>query len=388
MGEIEKWNDPKKDIKGIMMRSESGRRLLELEKRSFEQDFMNRIERKEDKNERKEPSKRSSFKYTPQSFCAILADLTRCDGFSDPNTRFISNDAEQILVRSGVPTSAAGFFLPLSDETRAITAQNAPLGTFIASFNRALNDHLILSKLGITQLPNLVGASRVCEYSGSTAKWAGDTDSAQNGKGTFNKVELTPHRLTAYLNVSRLELAQNIGIASFLADDLAQGVAEAIEYAVFGDEAHSDNKPDGFFTGKDITPMEATYTNILSIEGAVRNNGMPMNWAMNGDCERRLKTTQRNGSSIVTGGLCSDRPYFVSDMIPRITTGEGSAEKTGDGIIYGRWSDFILASWGALEIIYNPYTQAINGQATFIVNFYTDWTWVEKSFKTAAVKSV
>ncbi|KMW38695.1 hypothetical protein HMPREF1000_03874, partial [Parabacteroides sp. D26] len=88
------------------------------------------------------------------------------------------------------------------------------------------------------------------------------------------------------------------------------------------------------------------------------------------------------------GGLCSDRPYFVSDMIPRITTGEGSAEKTGDGIIYGRWSDFILASWGALEIIYNPYTQAINGQATFIVNFYTDWTWVEKSFKTAAVKGV
>lgn len=46
MGKIEKWNDPKRDIKEIMMRSESGRRLLELEKRSFEQDFMNRIEQK------------------------------------------------------------------------------------------------------------------------------------------------------------------------------------------------------------------------------------------------------------------------------------------------------------------------------------------------------
>lgn len=134
--------------------------------------------------------------------------------------------------------------------------------------------------------------------------------------------------------------------------------------------------------------METTCTNILSIEGAVRNNGMLMSSAMNGNCERQLKTMQRNGSSIVTSGLCYDRPYLVSDMISRITTRKGLTEKTGDGIIYSRWSDFMLASQDALEIIYNPYTQAINGQATFIVNFYTDWTWVEKSFKTAAVKSV
>ena len=90
------------------------------------------LEEKETRN----AEKRYSSRYKPQTFAGILADMTRCNGFSDTNTRFISNEAEKILVRSGVPTSAAGFFLPLDPEYRSINATNAPLSEFIAAFNR------------------------------------------------------------------------------------------------------------------------------------------------------------------------------------------------------------------------------------------------------------
>lgn len=382
---IERWNDPNRDFKAIMMRSKEGRELLE--KRSVDKMFKAKIEEKKEEKERRAVEKRFLSKYKPQTFAGVLADMTRCNGFSDPNTHYISNDAEEILVRSGVPTSAAGFFLPLDPEYRAINATNAPLAEFIAAFNRSMKENLILDKLGITRLPNLVGKAKVTEYTGSTAKWANETGAAENGKGTFSKIELTPKRLTAYLNVSRLELAQTTGLATFLADDLARSVSEAIEKAVFGNEAHSDNRPDGFFTGKTITPVDCTYDNILSIEAAVKNNGIPMAWAMNGQCERMLKKAQRNGSSIIAGSLCSDRSYQVSDLIPTITAGSGQTEETSECLVYGRWKDFYLASWGALEVIYNPYTQAINGLATFIVNYYTDWTWKDISFKTAALKT-
>lgn len=379
MAEIENWNDPGKDMRAIMMRSASGRRLLAMEREDLERRFKEKTRVKTVEKQQGKAEKRAFPGRVSQSFGAILADLTRCAGFSDPITRMISNDAEGVLVRSGVPTSAAGFFLPLSDERRAITDRNAPLGEFVAAFNRALDDHLLLAKLGVTRLPNLAGSSKVAEYSGSVAGWKGDTEAATNGKGTFSKVAVTPHRLTAYLNVSRMELAQNPGLSTFLANDLAQSVAEAIERAVFGNEPHSDNKPDGFFTGDgvrlaDIT--DATYSSILNIEGSVRNNGMPMAWAMNTRCEIALKKTPRNAGSIIAGGLCSDRPYLVSDLLAGEEDGEGR-------LVFGRWSDFILASWGAMEIIYNPYTQAVNGQATFIINFYTDWTWKRNSFMAA-----
>ena len=383
---IERWNDPNKDFKKILMRSESGRKLLE--QRSLDEEIKRNIdERKEEK--RKREAERRSYsrsRYKPQTFAGVLADMARCNGFSDPNTRFISDEAEEILIRSGVPTSAAGFFLPLDPEYRSINAQNAPLAEFIATFNRSMREHLILDQLGVTRIPNLVGKAKVTEYTGSTAAWAGETEGATNGKGTFSKVELSPKRLTAYLNVSRLELAQTTGLSTFLANDLARCVAEAIEKAVFGNEAHSDNRPDGFFTGQTLTPVDCTFENILAIEAAVKNNGLPMAWAMNGGCERMLKIAQRNGSSTITNGLCSDRRYLVSDLIPTITTGSGETESVSECLVYGRWTDFILASWGALEVIYNPYTQAIYGQATFIVNYYTDWTWQDLAFKTAALK--
>lgn len=386
--EVERWNDPSKDVKAIMRRSESGRRMLEDIERRSAGGTGTALKDTSDKTVKAEARGigHDSPAIEKRTFGGALMDLMSCGRIVDPELRRLSRSTEGILTGSGVPTSAIGLFVPLSMESRAITSTGGPVGDFVAKLGRSLNDNLILSRLGVNRLDGLKGRSRICDYSGSTAKWPGETGTAQQGKGSFSKSELNPHRLTAYLNVSKMELEQNVSLPSFLADDLSKSISEAIERAVFGNEAHSDNRPDGFFTGKTITPIEATYANILSIEGSVRNNGMPMNWAMNGDCERRLKATQRNGSSIVTGGLCSDRPYLVSDMIPRITTGEGLSEASGHGFVYGRWSDFTIGTWGAMEVIYNPYTQSVDGMATFTVNFYVDWTWKADSFKVGAIK--
>ena len=182
---IEKWNDPNRDFRSLMMRSESGKKLLE--ERSLDKEFKRGIENKKEEKETRNAEKRYSSRYKPQTFAGILADMTRCNGFSDTNTRFISNEAEKILVRSGVPTSAAGFFLPLDPEYRSINATNAPLSEFIAAFNRSMSENLILDKLGVTRLPNLVGKAKVTEYTGSTAKWANETGAAENGKGDIHE---------------------------------------------------------------------------------------------------------------------------------------------------------------------------------------------------------
>ena len=58
----------------------------------------------------------------------------------------------------------------------------------------------------------------------------------------------------------------------------------------------------------------------------------------------------------------------------------------GYGIIFGRWSDLVIAQWGAIEILINPYTAAINNEMEFIVNAYFDFTFRSESFAVAALK--
>lgn len=42
------------------------------------------------------------------------------------------------------------------------------------------------------------------------------------------------------------------------------------------------------------------------------------------------------------------------------------------GIILANWSDFLIMQWGALDLTYDPYTQAGDGAVRFVINAYFD----------------
>lgn len=291
--------------------------------------------------------------------------------------RAFDKAANGMLVDSGISTGY-GIHLPL--ETRGILSKDAPIASFIAKYDKAIRDRLVLSRLGATFI-NARGRSVIPAYTGSTSSWEGETEAADEGKGTFLKMELTPKRITTKLTISRMLLAQNGDIDDLLVADLSESVASTLEAAVFGDHESTDGMPDGFFTGETITPVEASHAAILALEKSVRNNGAPMAFCMTGEAERILKSTSRGQGSIIYNGSCDDYPYTSTDLIP----GDMGTDKDGQGIIFGRWSDLVIARWGAMEILYNPYTQAINGEVELIVNSYYDFAWREGSFSLGAI---
>ena len=50
--------------------------------------------------------------------------------------------------------------------------------------------------------------------------------------------------------------------------------------------------------------------------------------------------------------------------------GEGADEF---GIVFGNWADYFLGQWGGIELLVDPYTQALKGTVRLITNFTGIW---------------
>lgn len=385
MLEIEYWNKEKEgltreemraELHKKMMRSKSGKALLEKEA----------LEKREKEKDKREPEIRS---YTPSpsskendgshsTFTHILRSMMKGKHLPADARKF-DEIGDNVLMSSGVSTGY-GFHLPL--ETRDLLAKDVPVASFIAKYNKAIRDCLVLTRLGASVL-NVTGCAVLPTYTGSTSTWKGEIAEAGNGKGAFTKKELTPKRITTKLTVSRQLLEQNGDIDDFLVTDLAESVSAALEAAVFGKHEHTDIMPDGLFTNQDPFTFATGLADIVCMEEFVKNNGQPIKYCMNSRAEKMLKIIIGVNDPIIYNGLCNGYPYAVTDAVPTIDTENNDI---GNGIIFGRWSDLVIAQWGGIEILFNPYTKATTGECEFIVNSYYDFTYRPESFAIGAIK--
>jgi hypothetical protein len=63
----------------------------------------------------------------------------------------------------------------------------------------------------------------------------------------------------------------------------------------------------------------------------------------------------------------------VSNQVPSNLT-KGSAAGVCSAIIYGNWADLIIAQWGMLDIIVDPYTDSSRGQLNITAFLSADIT--------------
>ena len=378
MKEIEYWNGKKEcnsveerrsELRKLMMQSASGRALLKKE------DLEKRVKENKTKRETEIRSYSPSFKPEKRySMTDIFRNMIEGQALPAEARRF-DEAGDNVLVRSGISTGY-GFHLPL--ETRDIQSKDVPIASFIDKYNKAIRDRLVLARLGASLL-TVTGRSVLPTYTGSTSTWEGEISASKNGKGTFSKKELTPKRITTKLTISRQLLNQGGNIDDFLVADLSESVSAALESAVFGKHEHTDIMPDGLFTGKSISPELAQHSAVLSMESDIKHNGQPMAFCMHGTAEKTLKAAPRGNSTVINNNLCDDYPYITTDVVPKF---DGNP---GYGIIFGRWSDLVIAQWGGIEILFNPYTKAITGECEFIVNSYFDFTYRPESFSFKAI---
>ncbi|WP_281818049.1 phage major capsid protein [Parabacteroides goldsteinii] len=311
---------------------------------------------------------------------AIRSMLT---GESSDEVEALLDAGKRSMTDAGLTSTRGNLIIPMEFRGDFISAKVAGDGTELITEDllgilQPIRDNLVMVKAGSTFLTGLKGNIGIPSYSGSSVDWASETETAKNGKGTFKKIELSPKRLTAYLDISKQFLAQDsLSTDAMMTSDLARAIAIKLQRTILSKDAHDEKRPDGFFTGTPEYKINgvATFANLVAMESAV-----PIDEAL---VNNLAYLTSVKGSGILKSTLRA--PNVAEGFIMEkgqangynvyATSGMASGlQDAGDeeGIIFGNWADYVIGQWGALDITVDPYTKAADGEVRLVINAFFD----------------
>ena len=227
-----------------------------------------------------------------------------------------------------------------------------------------LRGESILSKVGATFLTGLVGNISIPAYSGSTAKWKGEMVSADDGKGAFSTVELAPKRLTAYIDISKQFLVQDsVGAEEMLRRDIVNAVMAKLEQTIFGEAAGTNDMPAGLLYNAD--EMNPSYAQACEDEATITDYRGEKVYVMSPSAKAAFKQTTISGSK-------SDLRLLMQDNEVNGYRVVSSSNVAADGYLYGDFSELVVAQWGAIDIVVDPYTLATKNAIRLVINCFFD----------------
>ena len=259
--------------------------------------------------------------------------------------------------------------LPVEERGDAVAATVATDGKEIVATDKLnilspLMEKSILAEAGTTFLTGLVGNISIPTYTGSTCGWKGELEAADNGKGNFGSVELSPKRLTAYIDISKQFLAQDsVGAEEMLRADIVNALVSKLESTIFGDAVGDNTKPAGIFNGAEI--VAPSYQAVCDAETAVKDYSGEKRFVMGPSAKSAFKQATISGTKSDLRLLLEDGEvdgYPVSDS-SNVVTG---------GYAFGDFSELVVAQWGGIDIVVDPYTLATKNAIRLVINAYFD----------------
>ena len=259
--------------------------------------------------------------------------------------------------------------LPVEERGDAVAATVATDGKEIVATDKLnilspLMEKSILAEAGATFLTGLVGNISIPTYTGSTCGWKGELEAADNGKGNFGSVELSPKRLTAYVDISKQFLAQDsVGAEEMLRADIVDALVEKLESTIFGDAVGDNTKPAGIFNGAEV--VAPSYQAVCDAEAAVKGNSGEKRFVMGPSAKSAFKQATISGTKSDLRLLLEDGEvdgYPVSD----------SSNVVAGGYAFGDFGELVVGQWGGIDIVVDPYTLATKNAIRLVINAYFD----------------
>lgn len=237
----------------------------------------------------------------------------------------------------------------------------------------------VLVNAGAKFLTNLVGNVQYPTMTKSNVTWEGETSSASDGAPTFAHVTLSPKRITAYVDVSKMLIAQDsIGVENAIREDLIKAVNAKIEETVLGDAAGTTTKPEGIF--KTITPdTVASYADICDKEADIEDANVY------GECVYIMSNKAKAALRCMLKGSNATGMVYERGEVDG-TKAFNTSNVSGTQYVYGDFSNLAIGSWGGVDLTVDPYTKAADGQIRLVVNMYVDAALLrEEAFVTGEV---
>lgn len=274
------------------------------------------------------------------------------------------------------------------------TAANAGnlVGTQLlgGEFVDVLRNKLVLDRLGVRVLGGLTSNIAIPrKATASTNATYTEMAAITASNPTTNQITLSPKRIGAQVPYTKQALLQgSLDVEAMLRDDLAQGIAVQIENLAINGNGTAPN-PRGLLNQAGIgavvggvNGLQIAWSHLVGLETATANaNSEPdsragylVNTKTRGWCKQTSKIGTGNFMPLWGEGdtpLNSYRAAVTNNMVSNGTKGT-SAGITSSLIFGADWSDLILAMFGGLDIVVDPYSQAGTGQVIITANQFID----------------
>ena len=268
--------------------------------------------------------------------------------------------------------------ITLNAETRTMTVtgengvHDEVVETEIEGILAPMYANSVLTQLGCRWYSGLPkGDVQIPIMNANTCGWEGEIDEAGTTGNTFNTVKLSPHRLTAVVSLSKVLLAQDtIGVEAAVRADIVKALNAKLEATLFGNAEGTTERPAGLFYN--VSPETVTtFKDVCDLEASVEENNVYGN--MKYVLSPAAKSYFR---SLIKGTNNTGMVYEAGEMdgIPSVVT----TNVAKYDYIYGDFSNIVVGSWGDLEIVFDPYTEASKGCVRLIVTGLFDFKAVKK----------
>ena len=268
---------------------------------------------------------------------------------------------------NAIGRSSNGVVIPSMVLNRAVVTENDTTGIEQQSFVDAVYANTILGDLGITRVSSSTD-QRIPILGAVSTQWETEVSDAIDGGTASSKKDLAPKRLAAFVDYSKQAALQaNGSLESALRNSIAQAVGAKVEYALFADD--SANGAYAYLGAGKTIGTNADITALLMglVEEVQSNNHNRGNlgFAISNDLFTEIYTAAQ---------VSGVNPLIINEMVMGVMAKFSNqiADITNPAVYYGDWSKVQVAQFGGVEILMDPYTQAIKGTNRLILNSYWD----------------
>ncbi len=250
-----------------------------------------------------------------------------------------------------------------------VSTDNQP-GNFI----ELLRNTSVGLQMGVRRLSGLVGNVTIPKMTaGTTAYWLADeTTQITEANPTLGQVSLTPKNVAALTELSHLLMQQSSPDAEqLIMDSIARDIGLAVDVGIIRGSGNSGQPLGIVGTGSigAFTGTSLAAAGLLDAQADVATAN-----AINGSCG--YVTTP------AVAALLMARPELPSTGTTRMWTGNiqrggilgfpamSSAQMSTATMLFGAWDTVILAEWGVLELMVNPFSDFTRG-LTAVRGWYT-----------------
>lgn len=286
----------------------------------------------------------------------------------DNVTAAVCNEGMKEMRAAGLNT-VGQIYIPTMETRAAVSVASEGVdvvATDLYDIIEPLRAKNVLVQAGAKFYTGLTNNAQIPVMTGSNVGWAGETAAATDGNVLFNNVTLTPKRLTAYVDISKMLLAQDsIGVENAIRQDLINAINSKLENTILGKGAKSATSPAGIFNGK--TPTKVTdFEGLVGLEAKVEEANVLggisyiASPSARASFRNMMKGSRGTAQLAYTDGTLDGTPVYSTSNVEAKT------------FVVGDFSNLAIGSWGGWDIVVDNYTQAVNGMIRLVVNAYFD----------------